>query len=871
MENQLDHTIQNIKNVIETINDPQNIKLLKPSSSNPDEMTGLEFKLQLKIKILEDVYTSLLDVNTGQFGPSLIGFLGHFSSGKSSLINGILQIQEGESPIYKRKTDSHPTDTGITFICHQNQYVSFKNRKFFSIDNIQIEPGPIASVLNNIVLVDTPGLGNEKGEHDLAERVLNLCHVVILTIDGGLPFAHKDDDFQLLDKAINKLSDIPKIFVVTKSSNFLNSRKGDFNSDFNQLKADDWWQKILSRINADARFQKRSDEIKIIPHFFIDSIDHYNMDVLIKEIRNYSIDSSQRTRVYNAQVNYLKAVANESLDSILSYLIIREQNLDDFYREANKRAEETQSILIQKNSAIDSSIQTIQAKINEFRNKINPEQSYFQIPNPESVIIKSDSYQLDLFQSSLKKESEIIKKHIYKDIERRIVEYIDNEFSLFSRLENIKLEDFEIDLPVFFSELNEQSERMNIQRDAMLFYNASVDQILSSLNFHRINLSLYLEHNSFEELTTVIKQTMTGGVGQYTHSYIKSANSFLAYIIQPSSKKILTEYGLVLFTDLSNNTKQIPDIKPSTFESYLNLDNTNSSYVELMNKIKMTHNATIRDLNHTELKNHISDFNLNKKDIDTLVLSAAFGSDFSSRLKEFFSQLQEEILISEKQMELCFKELKNDSKLLWLSRLDLLGRFTLFYFLLIVIGKIDWIEKFLTERISEITVNLAAAVIFSVFSYLFFGNITRLKDIVSIKKSQISLIFTYFKKRNESKQTLIQSSKNKLHNVLSNSDGQDIRDVIKNQVQGWFVKSAEHKLMSKYYNLISSIQTETLLKFNEYSASVLRIIDTYKSEVRNKADESCNKFVSEQMNLILGSKEKVRKFKEHIQEQIKTI
>lgn len=40
----------------------------------------------------------------------LVGFLGHFSSGKSTLINALLDIGPGDHPSYKRETGEHPTD-----------------------------------------------------------------------------------------------------------------------------------------------------------------------------------------------------------------------------------------------------------------------------------------------------------------------------------------------------------------------------------------------------------------------------------------------------------------------------------------------------------------------------------------------------------------------------------------------------------------------------------------------------------------------------------------------------------------------------------------------------------------------------------------
>ena len=51
---------------------------------------------------------------------ALVGFLGHFSSGKSSLINALLGISPEEHPAYRREVGQHPTDTRITLITHRD-------------------------------------------------------------------------------------------------------------------------------------------------------------------------------------------------------------------------------------------------------------------------------------------------------------------------------------------------------------------------------------------------------------------------------------------------------------------------------------------------------------------------------------------------------------------------------------------------------------------------------------------------------------------------------------------------------------------------------------------------------------------------------
>ena len=127
---------------------------------------------------LEKVVCSIDDLRSHKQGLAFVGMLGHFTAGKSTMINAIV----GDSG--QRKADRNPTDKTITLICHPRNIAELRDNSFTSIDGISIDAGPSIALLEDIVLVDTPGLGNEAAEHDMAERFLHLCHVIIVAIDG---------------------------------------------------------------------------------------------------------------------------------------------------------------------------------------------------------------------------------------------------------------------------------------------------------------------------------------------------------------------------------------------------------------------------------------------------------------------------------------------------------------------------------------------------------------------------------------------------------------------------------------------------------------------------------------------------------------
>ena len=122
----------------------------------------------------------------------LVGFLGHFGSGKSALINAIMGIEPNEHPPYRRASGRNPTDRDITLTTHFDHYCRTKEELFSPADKVGVVKGPQSSVMERMTLVDTPGLGDDPAERATIVRFLHLVHVLVLTVDGRRPFADTD-------------------------------------------------------------------------------------------------------------------------------------------------------------------------------------------------------------------------------------------------------------------------------------------------------------------------------------------------------------------------------------------------------------------------------------------------------------------------------------------------------------------------------------------------------------------------------------------------------------------------------------------------------------------------------------------------------
>ena len=226
----LEQTLRPLYDAVGTLNNTKSLSILNIDEELLDSpATTLEYLERCRAWTqLRNISKSIPDLLRQSESVALVGFLGHFSSGKSSLINALLGISADQNPGYKREVGLHPTDTGITLISHRDHAHLIRKSAYTTIDTIDVVHGPALEFLVHATLVDTPGLGNEAAEHETVTRFLHLCHVLVITIDGRRPFADKDKDFQLLDTAFNKLSDVPKIIVVTSAEEFLTSRTADF-------------------------------------------------------------------------------------------------------------------------------------------------------------------------------------------------------------------------------------------------------------------------------------------------------------------------------------------------------------------------------------------------------------------------------------------------------------------------------------------------------------------------------------------------------------------------------------------------------------------------------------------------------------------
>jgi len=301
--------------------------------SNHDTIQNQEFLLRLKRSLLQ--YT--------ERGKNLvyIGFMGHFSAGKSSTINSLLALDEDSGQ--SRRVGLNPVDTSITLITHsENRDLIFNSTKEGLI--------PIRAsyvdheILRNIVIADTPGAGDPGLAKEMAKDFLPICDLIIYFLSAAIPLDNAD--VPLLQEKYSQLAFIPMKFAITRADEFKQTSELSFNDEnFDRVKADAFLSELTQRLN-----RLFNDEISYIDRENIVLIDNKS-GFRLEQFRNIILDfanisnPSSQISIHSHKIIYFKSSA---------------EKLKSFFR----------SFLLQKLDALLNIIKTSQANIERFRSKI---------------------------------------------------------------------------------------------------------------------------------------------------------------------------------------------------------------------------------------------------------------------------------------------------------------------------------------------------------------------------------------------------------------------------------------------------------------------------------------------------------------------
>lgn len=200
-----------------------------------------------------------------------VGFLGHFSSGKSSMINSILGEKKEET---KRATDLNPTDEHITLITHpdnRTRLLGMVREGLVSTRAVFVD----SKLLKNLVLMDTPGTGDPKIAEEVVRDSLPLCDMILYALNPTSLFDHTD--IPLLKLQQKYLTDIPFRFVVSRADEFRQDRYAPVSeSNFDNEKYESTIAVAAARINTELG----RDRFTVSEFLAIDNLENFRIDQL---------------------------------------------------------------------------------------------------------------------------------------------------------------------------------------------------------------------------------------------------------------------------------------------------------------------------------------------------------------------------------------------------------------------------------------------------------------------------------------------------------------------------------------------------------------------------------------------------------------
>ena len=478
----------------------------------------------------------------------LVGFLGHFSSGKSTLINAIMGIGRNEYPAYRRLSGRNPTDRGITLTTHFNNFQRTSNEFLSFVDKVDVVQGPALPVMEHMTLVDTPGLGDSPAEMEKIIRFLHLVHVLVLTVDGRRPFADTEKGFALLDIAFNRLVGVPKIFTVTSAVDFLSDRKGDFDTEWDQTEADVFWQQTLGRLLSDPRFANRKEVLASTPHHFVDSIEGFRIDKLVGTIVPIVLDDEQRSRTDIARAEYVLRSAVDSLKYLEGYVAERSQHLTKLRSDAEQRSENTQTAIENLISDLDrrlsSTLEFLQGQRDGSATQVVP---LDQIVTNETITQKMD----------MPARETAIRDTLQDLIDARRSQVLRRAKENYQRRIKAPREQYQSDV------ISDRDIATTIRRTDLLDQLRQCGQsaLSTALVKHRATRTMgleILERRSERGRVMSAAREIQIEFDRFQEIHDDTVKALIAYITQPSSLELLREHGFVGF-DRSGQRIADPD------------------------------------------------------------------------------------------------------------------------------------------------------------------------------------------------------------------------------------------------------------------------------------------------------------------------
>lgn len=583
-----------------------------------------------------------------------IGFMGHFSSGKSSTINSLLSLSGTKA----REVDLHPSDKGISLITHTINEPFFI--KLVSYGNIPVKPVIIDhDFLKNIVFIDTPGAGDTDPlfVNELMQDYLPICDIILYFVSSTNPL--DKNDLPLLKAKHENLSLIPTKFIITRADEFRNDfDKAISDNNFNKSEAEKFIIKAKARIDESIDLFK----ISIEDFFIIDNKKMFQISELLKFIEDLSANDNfeNKLKMHEYKIALFRKTGIKIKDYFSDHAHNKFKTLNKYVTDANNNILRYDDKVRITNNRLTESWKNYQTEIERIKNKnIKDLEEAFIDQLPQSLwethsqinLLNDINENFSYFKStSIKSYSanfanqiiEIINPQI-RNIENEIESIRIGKFdSINCHIDDFKIEEtptININFPYLIEkDLNKiQFELKNSTKD-LIFSLKSNSKSLSYrlINFHPLTQLSDLITNANDQLNIDIDS-------HFEHVYLYRAGVFSEHV-----KEYITKLGI------GNKLNQLEKEFKETFKDSIKAKAKEIIFPDFEN-IKKSYENTLRDLKKEFDENnlYLSSIDISNVDFETI--------DIHSKIHDDSIDLKEKILSSiNNRIKTTFKEIVNE-------------------------------------------------------------------------------------------------------------------------------------------------------------------------------------------------------------------
>lgn len=268
-----------------------------------------------------------------------IALIGHFSSGKSSTINSLLNLWGSPN---QRPVDLNPTDKIITIITHKknaNSLIGVASRGSVALRVETLE----SDLLKDIVLTDTPGTGDPHLVKEMARDFLPICDLVLFFFSASSPL--DSTDIPLLNELHSQLPFIPLKFIVTRADELrINPQQPVSSDNFDYPKAAAFIAQVMSRITRLFQHAKYNNNDFLL----IDNKKQFNIDSLRNDLMSRAdpANISNKLKMHSHKINFYLRSSEGLREHFSSFL-------DDKLTELNRIIEKAKQNIIKYNESVN--------------------------------------------------------------------------------------------------------------------------------------------------------------------------------------------------------------------------------------------------------------------------------------------------------------------------------------------------------------------------------------------------------------------------------------------------------------------------------------------------------------------------------------